>query len=202
MRIYLIGSLVLFLCSCSASSDVEVIRKQERYIAVKTPIFKPIQVRRELTDYVKELTNELVANIIHVKADSVFATSSFVFIDSGLKQSPNFAKQIQESFAYEFHRLGQPIIEIKSTGYIRVLPEGDFALSNDFFELKHSQPIDYILMGTLTRLVDGVQVNAKLVGAQSHAIVAASQIKIPKAVVDSVVAKRKKGVLIKLVSSS
>lgn len=201
MRNCIISCVIIVICSCSAGNNNAIV-KQESLIVVKTPKFKPIQIKRELTDYVRELTNELASNIIHVKPDSIFATSSFVFIDSDYKHSPNFAKQIQESFSYEFHRLGQPIIEIKSTGYIRVLPEGDFALSNDFFELKHSQPIDYILMGTLTRLIDGVQVNAKLVGAKSHAIVAASQIIIPKAVIESVLKKPKKGVLTKLVTSS
>lgn len=195
----LLSGVVLFISACSNNNVIA--SKPENSISVKVPHYKSIKINKEITDYVRELTNELISNIDHVKADSVIATSSFVFVDSDYKNTPTFAKQIQESFSYEFHRLGQPIIEIKSTGYIRVLPEGDFALSNDFFELKRSQPIDYILMGTLTRLVDGIQVNAKLVGVKSHAIVAASQLKIPQRIIERVIAKPKKGVTTKLVSA-
>jgi len=154
---------------------------------------------RNLNNYVRSLTHELISNMNHVKPQSVLAASSFVRIDGDFLSTPTFAKQIQESFIYEFHKVGQPIIEFKSTGFIRVLPEGDFALSTDYTELQNVQPIDYILMGTLTELRDGVQVNAKVVGVRSHAVVAAAQIIIPRDVIDDVIPKAKKGQSIKLI---
>jgi TolB-like protein len=169
-----------------------VSQRDNRLIGIKNP-------NRNLNDYVQTLTHELVSNMIHVKPQSVLAASSFVFVDSDFLSMPTFAKQIQESFTYEFHKVGQPIIEFKSTGFIRILPEGDFALSNDYSELKKIQPIDYILMGTLTELRDGIQVNAKVVGVKSHAVVAAAQIIIPREVTDNVIPTTKKGQSIKLI---
>ncbi|MGL1957822.1 MAG: FlgO family outer membrane protein [Colwellia sp.] len=184
------------ITSVSSYSDNEITVGQDK----KNNVLIGIKKReRDLTDYVRSLTHELVSNMNYVKPQSVLASSSFVYVDGDFLTMPTFAKQIQESFTYEFHKIGQPIIEFKSTGFIRVLPEGDFALSTDYTELKTIQPIDYILMGTLTALRDGVQVNAKVVGAKSHAVVAVAQIIIPREVIDNVIPTIKKGQSIKLI---
>ncbi len=194
--------LALSSIACSSLSPVssysgnEITAGQSKENTVLTGIKKR---ERNLNYYVRTLTHELVSNMSYVKPQSVLASSSFVYVDGDFMTMPTFAKQIQESFTYEFHKIGQPIIEIKSTGFIRVSPEGDFALSTDYTELKRIQPIDYILTGTLTALRDGVQVNAKLIGAKSHAVVAVAQIIIPQEVIDNVIPTLKKGQSIKLI---
>jgi TolB-like protein len=204
IRVFLSFSLVLGSVSCSSitatsppySSDEIYIASQKSKYDTLIGIRKP---SRNLNSYVQTLTHELVSNMTHVKPESVLAASSFVYVDGDFLSMPTFAKQIQESFTYEFHKVGQPIIELKLTGFIRILPEGDFALSTDYTELKTTQPIDYILTGTLTKLIDGIQVNAKVVGAKSHAVVAAAQIIIPQEVIDNVVPMAAKGQSIKLI---
>jgi len=207
-RIFISSSLILSAISCSSTSPSSYHNENHQTVSSSSQkdsndiligIKKPY---RNLNDYVRSLTHELISNMNHVKPQSVLAASSFVYIDSNFLTTPNFAKQIQESFIYEFHKVGQSIIEFKSTGFIRILPEGDFALSNDYTELKSIQPIDYILMGTLTQLIDGVQVNAKIVGVRSDAVVAAAQIIIPRNVIDNIIPRipqAKKGQSIKLV---
>jgi len=207
-RIFISYALILSTISCSSTNNIPYNNENHKeitpslqknsngmLIGIKTPY-------RNLNDYVRVLTHELISNMNHVKPHSILAASSFVYIDSNFLSTPNFARQIQESFIYEFHIVGQSIIEFKSTGFIRILPEGDFALSNDYTELKSIQPIDYILMGTLTELMDGVQVNAKIVGVRSDAVVAAAQIIIPRNVIDNIIPrapKAKKGQNIKLI---
>lgn len=202
-RISLSSCLVLGSMSCSSLTSISPYNSDEINVTSQRGtsdtligIRKPY---RNLNGYVRSLTHELVSNMSHVKPQSVLAASSFVYVDGDFLSMPTFAKQIQESFTYEFHKIGQPIIEFKSTGFIRVLPEGDFALSTDYTELKSIQPIDYILMGTLTELRDGVQVNAKVVGAQSHAVVAAAQVIIPRNVIDNVIPAASKGQSVKLI---
>lgn len=203
LRILISYSLILSCFSCSSIAHVspqnsDVIRvtapgdQYGKLVGIREP-------NRDLNDYVKTLTHELVSNMTHVKPQSVLASASFVFVDGDFLSTPTFAKQIQESFIYEFHKIGQPIIEFKSTGFIRILPEGDFALSNDYTELKSTQPIDYILTGTLTELREGIQVNAKVVGVKTHAVVAAAQIVIPREIIDNVIPKSSKGKIIKLI---
>jgi len=201
-RITLSSFLILNTIACSSMTEVDPYSDEEIAVLQQGHKYNRLigikKRERDLNNYVKTLTHELVSNMTHVKPQSVLASSSFVYVDGDFLSMPTFAKQIQESFIYEFHKIGQPIIEFKSTGFIRVLPEGDFALSTDYTELKSIQPIDYILTGTLTELRDGVQVNAKVVGAKSHAVVAAAQIIIPREVIDNVIPTATKGETIKL----
>lgn len=150
----------------------------------------PLMVKPKEVDvnfYARQLTHDILTNIRHVKPTATIATTSFVFLDSDFQSSPTFAKQLQESLSYEFHRLGQTVIEVKSTGFIRVTPDGDFGLSTDFTDLKLKHDIDYVLVGTLAQKTSGVQVNAKLVGVNSSAIVAASHELIPQHYIDQYV---------------
>jgi TolB-like protein len=195
--------LALSSMSCSSVTDRSSVNNNQINVISNNKAANAIvankRVNRNLSDYVRNLTHELVSNMTHVKPSSVFATSSFVYVDGDFLSTPTFAKQIQESFTYEFHKIGQPIIEFKSTGFIRVLPEGDFALSSDYTELKSSQPIDYILVGTLTDLKDGVQVNAKVIGTSTHAVVAVAQVIIPGNVVNNIIPTNHRGQSIKII---
>jgi TolB-like protein len=196
-------SLTLGTISCSSITDLpyftnEGIAVQQSPRKIKLHVLAKQQSK--LDYYVRTLTHELVSNMTHVKPDSVLASSSFVYVDGDFLSMPTFAKQLQEGFTYEFHKIGQPIVEFKSTGFIRITREGDFALSKDFTELDQVQPIDYILLGTLTELMSGVQVNAKLVGVRSHAVVAVAQITIPQEVIDNIIPSTIKGQQIKIVT--
>ncbi|GAA6203871.1 FlgO family outer membrane protein [Thalassotalea sp. SU-HH00458] len=201
--IYLLLSLLVLSCSTIDESEQDFTRsKQEISKVNQAALIERFHKIKDLSFYIKQMTNELLSNIEHVKPNSVIATSSFVYVDGDFKKSPLFAKQIQESFTYEFHKVGQPIVAFKATGFIRVTEQGDFAVSRDFTELKQKQPIDYILVGTLAKRHDGVQVNAKLVGVKTNVIVAAAQQVIPKRVIElflsSVPPKAPKGQLIEL----
>ena len=186
-----------FLASCSMMSefdDADAVNHIEHISSIQ-------KKRVDLNFYAKEMTHDLLSNINHVKPNSSIVTTSFIFVDGDYQNSPIFARQLQESFSYEFHRIGQPVIEVKSTGYVRVTPQGDFGLSVDFTELNPLHSIDYILVGTLAKTIEGVQVNAKLVGAKSHAIVAAAQQFIPQRYIDTFVSsKPKKKVEVKVIN--
>lgn len=144
---------------------------------------KLAQQHRHLSYYVDELMRDLLAHVRYVHDSSVIASTSFVYVDGEFNQSPLFALQMQEMFTYEFHKSGLPVVEYKSTDFVRVTKQGDFNLSKEHLELKGTQPIDYLLLGTITRLRSGVEINAKLVGVKSKAVVAAGHIKIPEIVI-------------------
>lgn len=69
-------------------------------------------------------------------------------------------------------------------------PDGDFALTKDFLELEGELPIRYILTGTLLNYKDGVIVNARIIGAESKAVVASAQGEIPNSVAQGIYASQ------------
>jgi TolB-like protein len=138
-----------------------------------------------INHYVRGIMQDLVGNLQYVNSATPMAVTSFVFLDSDYSQSDVLGNQIAESFMHEIHKFGIPIIDYKTTDYVRVTPAGDFVLSRDFLELKTELPIRYVLVGTLTKHQSGVLVNARIVGMKSKAVVASAQGFLPSAITHS-----------------
>jgi len=137
--------------------------------------------------YVRGLMQELVGNLQYVNASTPVAVTSFVFLDGSFENSDLIGKQLSESFIHEVHKFGIPVIDYKTTDYIRVSNTGDFVLSRDYLELNSELPIRYVVAGTLVRHLAGYMVNARIVGIESKAVVASAQGFLPASVINSLI---------------
>lgn len=139
----------------------------------------PTSHTKNVNHYVRGIMQDLITNLQYVNSATPMAVSSFVFLDSNYESSTILGNQIAEGFIHEVHKLGIPIIDYKTTDFIRVTPQGDFSLSKDFLDLSMDMPIKYVLTGTLVQHQSGVMVNARIVGIASKAVVATAQGFIP-----------------------
>lgn len=139
-----------------------------------------------INHYVRGMMQDLVNNLQYVNADTPMAVTSFVFLDSNFEEADILGNQIAESFMHEIHGFGIPVIDFKTTDYVRVTPSGDFVLSRDFLELPANLPIQYVLLGTLTKHQGGVLVNARIVGISSKAVVGSAQGFLPASITQSI----------------
>jgi len=142
---------------------------------------------KNINYYVRGLMHELVGNMQYVNASTPMAVTSFVFLDSDYEQADLVGKQIAESFIHEVHKFGIPVLDFKTTDYVRVSPTGDFILSKDYLELTGELPIKYVVAGTLVKHLAGYMVNARIIGLQSKAVVASSQGFLPASVINSLI---------------
>lgn len=140
---------------------------------------------KNINHYVRGIMHNLVDNIHYINDKTPIGVASFVYLDSTYKHSNILGNQIAESFMHEVHQFGIPVIDFKTTDYLRVTEHGDFIFSRDFLELKDELPIKYILAGTLVKHQSGYLVNARIVGLTSKAIVASAQGFIPNAIADA-----------------
>lgn len=131
--------------------------------------------------------HDLVGNLQYVNASTPIAVTSFVFLDSDYEKSDLVGKQLSESFIHEVHKFGIPVLDFKTTDFIRVSPDGDFILSKDYLELSGELPIKYALTGTLVKHLAGYMVNARVIGLQSKAVVASAQGFLPSNVINSLI---------------
>ena len=145
--------------------------------------FSP-KVQKNINDYARGIMQDLLANLQYVGSATPVAVADFVNLDSDFNTSSLIGKQLAEAFSHEVHKLGIPVVDYKLTDYIRVTSTGSIALSKDYLELSGEIPIRYILTGTLLTQESGVIVNARVVGAESKAIVASAQGIIPVNVLD------------------
>ncbi len=143
--------------------------------------------QQDINYYVRGMMQELVGNLQYVNPKTVMAVSSFVFLDGSYEYSDIVGKQLSESFVHEIHKYGIPIVDFKTTDYIRVTPNGDFVLSKDFLDLDGDLPVKYVLTGTLVKQPTGYLVNTRVIGMKSKAIVATAQGKLPTFVINSLI---------------
>jgi len=149
--------------------------------------YKSRPLAKNIGDYVRNMAQDLVANMEYVTERTPVAVTHFSLIDSSLKETNLLGHQMAESFAHEFHKFRMPVVEFKSTQFIRVTEQGDFVLSRDFLDLTSSTPIQYVLTGTMTKHQGGFIVNARMLGMESSVIVASAQMFIPYYVVDALI---------------
>ncbi len=140
---------------------------------------------KHVGDYVQNMAQDLVSNMEYVTDKTPIGITTFALIDSDLQQTNLLGYQLAESFVHELHKFRIPVIDFKATDYIRVTDAGDFILTRDFLELSSSAKIDYILTGTMTKHQGGYLVNARILGLETKAVVATSQMLLPFYVVDA-----------------
>ncbi|TMP09377.1 hypothetical protein CWC11_04130 [Pseudoalteromonas sp. S3178] len=157
--------------------------------------------RKNINHYVRGIMQDMVENLQYVNDKTPLAVSSFVFLDDDYSDGSLLGNQIAESFMHELHSFGVPVIDFKTTDYMRVTPDGDFVFSRDYLELNQDQNFNYVLAGTLVSHQGGVLVNARVVGIQSKAVVGSAQGFIPQSVVDALNSSyRTDGIMLKQAS--
>lgn len=148
-------------------------------------IYQGKPLHKHIGDYVQNMAQDLIANMEYVSDKTPVGVTHFALTDSDLNQTNLLGYQIAESFMHELHKFRIPVLDFKATDYIRVTETGDFLLSRDFLELKHKVPMQYVLTGTMTKHQGGFLVNARILGLESKAVVATSQMLVPFYVVDA-----------------
>lgn len=136
--------------------------------------------------YVRNMAQDLVNNMENINPKTPVAITHFAKLDSDLTQTNLLALQIAESFMHEFHQFRIPVIDFKTTDYIRVTQRGDFYLTRDHTELEPNLAIDYVITGTLVNHQGGYMVNARLISVENQQLVASAQAIIPSRVVKAI----------------
>ncbi|ALS97713.1 FlgO family outer membrane protein [Lacimicrobium alkaliphilum] len=135
--------------------------------------------------YVQNMAQDLISNMEYLSDKTPVGITHFALLDSDLQQTNLLGYQLAESFIHELHKFRIPVVDYKSTEYIRVTEQGDFILSRDYLELKEKAPLEYVLTGTLAKHQGGYLVNARILGMESKAVVASAQSLIPFYVVEA-----------------
>lgn len=139
-----------------------------------------------VNDYVRNISQDLIANMENISPKTPMGITHFAWLDSDLNQSNIMALQMAESFKHEFHQYRIPIVDFKSTGFIRVTDQGDFYLSRNHKDLNIDIPMDYILTGTFAMHHGGVLINARVIDVETKHIVASAQSLIPEHIANAV----------------
>jgi len=131
-----------------------------------------------LNEYVEQLAMQLHSNLGEHLSSPV-AVTSFVTLDSTLKNTTLLGNQVSEYFINELKSVGIPVSDYKVTGFIQVTPSGDLAMSRKVYELKPDLNIGYVLTGTLIENENGMIINARITSLNSNRVVASASKLVP-----------------------
>ncbi|HEA16862.1 MAG TPA: hypothetical protein ENH88_10540 [Pseudoalteromonas prydzensis] len=160
-----------------------------------------VPTRKNINHYVRGIMQDMAENLQYVNSKTPLAVSSFIFLDDNYNDGTLLGNQIAESFMHELHNFGVPVIDFKTTDFMRVTPTGDFVFSRDYLELNQDQNFNYVLAGTMVNHQGGVLVNARIIGLASKAVVGSAQGFIPQSVIDALDSSyRTDGVMLKQAS--
>lgn len=174
---------------------------QSNQVVMNDSTFTAAPTRKNINHYVRGIMQDMVENLQYVNDKTPLAVSSFIYLDADYNAGSLLGNQIAESFMHELHTFGVPVIDFKTTDYMRVTPTGDYVFSRDYLELSQQQNFNYVLAGTLVNHQGGVLVNARIVGITSKAVVGSAQGFIPQSVVDALDStNRSDGIMLKQAS--
>lgn len=199
MKKRLITALVISISGCSLLSDntgTPADDNQYQNMSLQGyTLAQPID-NGDLTvnHYAKQMMLKMTENLKMINSETPVAVSSFIYVDD-YDNSDLLGNQLTESFLHELHLFGVPVVDFKTTSYMRVAETGDFVLSRDFMELDQGQSFDYVLTGTMTNQHNGVLVNARIVGMKSKAVVGTTQGFIPRDVIKTLKSSKKQSSL-------
>ena len=143
----------------------------------------------KLDDYVRELVSEMMFNMRSLDSSGTIGVTNFVSTGSDYQSTNQFGYTLADTFMLQLHQVGLDTLDYKVTNYIRVTPQGDFAMSRNYLELDADVPIDYVLVGTISAHKKGYTILARIVDMKSKKILASGESFIPQKLVNMLVSK-------------
>ena len=133
--------------------------------------------------FVQAIAEQLAHNATIDLSRTTIGVTTFSNVTSDYNDGTPFAQTLAQQLMTEMHRNDLPLMDFKTTDFIRVTEDGDFALTRDYLELDEILPISHVVVGTWAQHRRGVMVSARLVDINSKDVVSVAQSFIPQAVV-------------------
>ncbi len=130
--------------------------------------------RHSLDYFVDAMARQLVASNKNLVGGGSVAVASFVDLQQ-MDQTNWLGNLMADSFIYQLQQRGLTVLDYKTTGQIRVTPQGDFALSRNWRDLQKAYRVDNVLTGTMLRQGSGVQINARIIRFSDRVVIATAQ---------------------------
>lgn len=174
------GFVILAVTALSISACT-VLPKVDTNAQLSTKI-APYQQPASST-YVSDMAQQLADNATIDLQRSTIGVTTFTNVTSDYNDGTPFAQTLAQQLMTEMHRNDMPLMDFKTTDFIRVTADGDFALTRDYLEVNEILPITHVVVGTWARHRAGVMVSARLVDINNKDVVSVAQTFFPQEVV-------------------
>lgn len=127
-----------------------------------------------ITDTVAKITHQLKESMKDKKVGTV-AITSFVDLHQ-LNKTTHFGRVMSESFFDELNKINIDVIDFRGQKAISVNASGEFFLTRDIEKLRNTIENTYVLVGTYSKIEEGVIINSRIIDNVSGKIIASSRV--------------------------
>jgi TolB-like protein len=160
---YTLFPFVLALSACAIAKDTPEIRA-----TMTLP-------QSNINYLTQSIVDDLTIQNKSLRPDQPLVVSTPVMVGD-LVQSNALASQLQQGMMAAFHKRAFNVIDVNVADALRVTPEGDFILSRNWELLPSDVPVEHVVVSSMSRSVDGMAVNSRIVNVLDNRVISATQV--------------------------
>ena len=171
LRLMLIAVIAtLLLQGCSSKQEVNTkVSSNSKYYSINT------STTTTLEDTVSKIADQMFSTMVVKPNVEAIAITSFVDLNQ-LNKTSHFGRIMGESFFNELHSRGLKVADFRGQRTLIVNADGEFFLSRDVKKLNSTVTTKYALVGTYSRVKEGVIINARIIDNLTGVVVASSRV--------------------------
>jgi TolB-like protein len=163
----ILASSILFVVSgCtstkdSVSKEYDKVQTTKQHLEVAAQMQKDVTTQETLEATIASLAAQMVENK-KMDTNKPVLITSFVRLDE-FKQTSEFGRVVSESLINELSNRGFEITEFRGQMAVSINDEGEYFISRKPNELKNKTPNTYVVVGTYSRQMGKIMLNARVI---------------------------------------
>ena len=163
----LAGTFLFFVTGCTVGKNENVAKEYDKvqttkqHLAVAAEMQKDVTTQETLESTIASLAAQMVENR-KMDTNKPILITSFVRLDE-FKKTTEFGRIVSESMINELSNRGFDITEFRGQMAISINDEGVYFISRKPHELKSKIPNTYVVVGTYSRQMGKIMLNARVI---------------------------------------
>ena len=163
----LASTFLFFVTGCTVGKNENVAKEYDKvqttkqHLAVAAEMQKDVTTQETLESTIASLAAQMVENR-KMDTNKPILITSFVRLDE-FKKTTEFGRIVSESMINELSNRGFDITEFRGQMAISVNDEGEYFISRKPHELKSKIPNTYVVVGTYSRQMGKIMLNARVI---------------------------------------
>ena len=163
----LASTFLFFVTGCTVgknenvSKEYDKVQTTKQHLEVAAEMQKDVTTQETLESTIASLAAQMVENK-KMDTNKPILITSFVRLDE-FKQTSEFGRIVSESLINELSNRGFDITEFRGQMAISVNDEGEYFISRKPHELKSKIPNTYVVVGTYSRQMGKIMLNARVI---------------------------------------
>jgi TolB-like protein len=163
----ILATSLLFITGCvytgdeSVSQEYNKVQTTKQHLEVAADMQRNVTTQNTLEATIASLATQMMQNK-KMDTNKPILITSFVRLDE-FKKTTEFGRVISESLINELSNRGFNIIEYRGQMAVSINDEGEYFISRKPHELKNSIPNTYVVVGTYSRQLGKIMLNARVI---------------------------------------